>query len=144
MQTFLPYPSFAESARVLDRARLGKQRVETYQILRANAGLTRGWVHHPAAVMWRGHSAALAEYGAAMCREWIERGYNDTLLDKIALFGFPGNSPMPIAPIRWVWRDHPMTFQAIFFFVTCSAVWRLATGLVSMIKVPPRRMEIHR
>lgn len=28
MQTFLPYPDFVESASVLDRQRLGKQRVE--------------------------------------------------------------------------------------------------------------------
>jgi len=28
MQTFLPYPGFADSARVLDRRRLGKQRGE--------------------------------------------------------------------------------------------------------------------
>ena len=35
MQTFLPYPDFARSARCLDNRRLGKQRVESYQILRA-------------------------------------------------------------------------------------------------------------
>jgi len=28
MQTFLPYPDFARSAAVLDRQRLGKQRLE--------------------------------------------------------------------------------------------------------------------
>lgn len=33
MQTFLPYPDFNESARVLDDKRLGKQRVECLQIL---------------------------------------------------------------------------------------------------------------
>ncbi|MDQ1681515.1 MAG: hypothetical protein QOH99_56, partial [Frankiaceae bacterium] len=35
MQTFLPYADFGASARVLDDRRLGKQRVETLQILRA-------------------------------------------------------------------------------------------------------------
>lgn len=35
MQTFLPYPSGVKSARVLDRQRLGKQRVECLQILAA-------------------------------------------------------------------------------------------------------------
>ena len=34
MQTFLPYPDFARSAAVLDRQRLGKQRVEVLQILK--------------------------------------------------------------------------------------------------------------
>ena len=33
MQTFLPYADYAASAKVLDRMRLGKQRVETLQIL---------------------------------------------------------------------------------------------------------------
>lgn len=33
MQTFLPYPDYARSARVLDNKRLGKQRVESKQIL---------------------------------------------------------------------------------------------------------------
>ena len=35
MQTFLPVADFEESARLLDSPRLGKQRVETLQILRA-------------------------------------------------------------------------------------------------------------
>ena len=35
MQTFLPYPAFDLSAQVLDRQRLGKQRVETLQVLKA-------------------------------------------------------------------------------------------------------------
>ena len=40
MQTFLPYPDFARSARVLDRKRLGKQRVETLQVLPQSSNLT--------------------------------------------------------------------------------------------------------
>jgi hypothetical protein len=35
VQTFLPYPDFRRTAEVLDSPRLGKQRVETLQILRA-------------------------------------------------------------------------------------------------------------
>ncbi len=34
MITFLPYPNFFDSAACLDRARLGKQRIEAYQILK--------------------------------------------------------------------------------------------------------------
>ena len=53
MQTFLPYPDFAESARCLDRQRLGKQRVETAQILRCIVeNRTGGWANHPAVRMW--------------------------------------------------------------------------------------------
>ncbi len=54
MQTFLPYPDFAESARVLDNKRLGKQRVEVLQILNVLTDSTRkGWRNHPAVAMWR-------------------------------------------------------------------------------------------
>ena len=35
MQIFLPYADFRKSLRVLDNKRLGKQRVETYQIISA-------------------------------------------------------------------------------------------------------------
>jgi hypothetical protein len=34
MQTFLPYPNFKKSLQILDYRRLGKQRVEAYQIIR--------------------------------------------------------------------------------------------------------------
>lgn len=77
MQTFLPLPNFASSAAVLDRQRLGKQRVETLQILRTLQGKSSGWMNHPAVRMWRGHEPALARYGLVMCNEWIGRGYND-------------------------------------------------------------------
>ena len=53
MQTFLPYPSFEESSVVLDSPRLGKQRVETLQILRAVLLPSYGWQRHPVTQMWR-------------------------------------------------------------------------------------------
>jgi hypothetical protein len=39
------------------------------------------WENHPAVRMWRGYEIALAYYGATMCREWIKRGFKDTILD---------------------------------------------------------------
>jgi hypothetical protein len=86
MQTFLPYPSFDDSARVLDGPRLGKQRVETLQILRALIVPTYGWQRHPAVTMWRGHVPALTAYGLAMVRAWTERGYADGVADQLAEF----------------------------------------------------------
>lgn len=83
MQTFLPYPDFRTTAKVLDRQRLGKQRVEVLQLLRALNGQTTGWTNHPAARMWRGYEAALRDYGIAICDEWMTRGYRDTCRDKI-------------------------------------------------------------
>lgn len=62
MQTFLPYPDFIKSAKVLDNKRLNKQITEGYQILRAITDSTYGWQNHPIVNMWRGHEVALAEY----------------------------------------------------------------------------------
>ena len=55
-----------------------------------------------------------------------------------------GNFSMPTMPIGWMWRDHPVTLQAVFLSVTRGTVWYLATGFVSMIKVPSSRMKINR
>jgi hypothetical protein len=78
VQTFLPYPDFAESAAVLDTKRLGKQRVETLQIIRALTRPTYGWKHHPAVLMWDGHEEALGAYGQAVVAAWVGRGFADT------------------------------------------------------------------
>ena len=93
MQTFLPYESFEETARVLDRQRLGKQRVEAYQILLTNLkvkaaepGSKIAWSRHPAVVMWRGYEKTLCEYGIVICEEWIRRGYKDSLKERFVLF----------------------------------------------------------
>lgn len=83
MQTFLPYPDFVKSAQTLDRQRLGKQRVEVLQIVRALRGETRGWAAHPAVRMWRGHTTALIDYGLAICGEWTRRGYRDGCAAKL-------------------------------------------------------------
>lgn len=77
MQTFLPFPDFEKSAKVLDRQRLGKQRVEALQLLRGQ------WANHPASKMWRGFEFVLAEYAEIVCLEWVDRGYKDTCREKI-------------------------------------------------------------
>ena len=87
MQTFVPENSFANSVRVLDRQRLGKQRVETLQIMNALAGKSKGWTNHPATRMWRGYEAALLEYQRCTVMEWKARGYKDTCWEKtVAVF----------------------------------------------------------
>lgn len=83
MNTFLPYPDFRRSAKVLDRQRLGKQRLEVYQLLRALIGDTKGWKNHPAVKMWTGHERALGLYGLCICREWRKRKYVDNMHKKI-------------------------------------------------------------
>ncbi|WJL95780.1 MSMEG_6728 family protein [Microbacterium sp. ET2] len=86
MQTFLPYPAFAESARVLDRRRLGKQRVETLQLLRAVTIPDYGWRNHPAARMWRDHLPALVAYGLVIADTWIADGGSDTVRPLVLAF----------------------------------------------------------
>lgn len=88
------------SARCLDNRRLGKQRVETLQILNALTNPSYGWQNHPAVKMWRGHNAHLVIYGLAICGEWKRRGFNDATGAKIADFmpdGIEG-----LAPPRWL------------------------------------------
>jgi hypothetical protein len=86
MQTFLPVADFADSARLLDSPRLGKQRVETLQILRAIELPDYGWANHPAVLMWRGRTPALVAYGLAMARVWRERGFADSTENQIGEF----------------------------------------------------------
>jgi Pyrimidine dimer DNA glycosylase len=104
MQTFLPYPDFAASARCLDRQRLGKQRIEVLQLLRALLVPGSGWANHPTAKMWRGHESLLGVYGVAICREWVHgRGYKDTCADKIAELALPCR----VAPSNPSWLSDP-------------------------------------
>jgi hypothetical protein len=86
MQTFLPVAEFEDVARLLDSPRLGKQRVETLQILRALELPDYGWATHPAVTMWRGRTPALVAYGLAMVRAWRERGFADSTDHQIAEF----------------------------------------------------------
>jgi len=96
MQTFLPYPSYKQSAEILDYKRLGKQRLEGLSILylcfrhhgrdlregftfsdkKADA-LWKQYQNHPAVLMWIDHELALSHYIHAICREWVNRGYKD-------------------------------------------------------------------
>jgi hypothetical protein len=78
MQTFLPYPDFAASATALDPRRLGKQRVETLQVLRGLTVAGYGWRHHPAVRMWAGYEEALVRYGLEVCGVWTATGRADT------------------------------------------------------------------
>ena len=86
MQTFLPYSDITESLRVLDDKRLGKQRVETFQIINAITGRPKldgtpykGWLNHPCTVMWKGHVNALKEYLNLSITEWVGRGFKNTM-----------------------------------------------------------------
>jgi hypothetical protein len=76
--TFLPYPSFAQSASCLDGQRLRNQAFECVQILKALWGLSSAWANHPAVRMWRGYDQALNLYAIAVCDEIEARGWVPT------------------------------------------------------------------
>lgn len=78
MQTFVPLESFEETVRVLDRQRLGKQRVEAWQIL-SSLLYGGGWKNHPAVRMWSGYEPALKQYLRQCILEWERRGYRNTI-----------------------------------------------------------------
>ena len=75
MQTFLPYPDFAQSFAVLDKKRLGNQ------VWREGLTLLRGgWPNHPASKMWARHRFALAQYcsiGLSRCEQVYGKKYPD-------------------------------------------------------------------
>ena len=114
MQTFVPYgKSFMGNAAVLDRQRLGKQRVEGLQILRTLKGITHGWANHPAVKMWDGYEDALGYYTITICNRWTFYGYKDTCADKVREL-LPHLTPTAIhyEPLRGTielpkWLDDP-------------------------------------
>ena len=86
MQTFLPYSDFRRTAAALDVRRLGKQRVETLQILRALTFEDYGWRNHPAVTMWNGYTEALVTYGDAIIQAWQAAGFSDTVRPQLHEF----------------------------------------------------------
>lgn len=103
MQTFAPEgTALVLGFRKLDDKRLGKQRVEAYQIYRSIVGMSNGWRNHPATIMWEDRVTALAHYGVLCCEVWIERGYNDSLLPMFQMFREVG--------IRWGDNPEPPRF----------------------------------
>jgi hypothetical protein len=105
VNTFITSSSLEECAKLLDYRRLGKQRVEAYQLYRAITGQTKGWRNHPAALAWQGHQCALAMYTNVMIREWISRGYKNTMQ-------FLPHCKNPRFPWWWGWKPLIMSHRA--------------------------------
>lgn len=81
MNSFLPYESYTQSAKVLDNLRLNSCINEALVILRSHSkvydikprtGLS-GWEAHTVALFWKGHEYQLAQYGLALAKEWFDR-----------------------------------------------------------------------
>ena len=128
MNTFLPYPDFQKSAQCLDCKRLGKQRVEAWQIYQTlqkgeyrtclcgctevfnghcvgcNSKIQKtAWYNHPIVKMWKGYEFALLEYGISICNEWKRRGYKDNLLKRfLDEWNLTGDIIKPIIYPKWL------------------------------------------
>jgi len=86
MQTFLPYANIKGSLEVLDNKRLGKQRVEAFQILNVLFGKPtksgrpyKGWLNHPCVTMWKGYENILTHYYNTSIDVWVARGFKNTM-----------------------------------------------------------------
>ncbi|CAO3593840.1 unnamed protein product [Absidia cylindrospora] len=87
VNNFLISQIFSDTAKILDNKRLGKQRVETFQIInildkkikKGNKKKRIGFVNHPAVKAWDGHSDALKLYCNAMLEEWERRGFKNNM-----------------------------------------------------------------
>jgi len=97
MQTFLPYADFKKTAACLDLKRLGKQRIEAYKILKTLRSIRLAghnpyklreieWRHHPAVNMWKRHDGHLIVYAVVICEEWMKRGYEDGINERLKTF----------------------------------------------------------
>jgi len=78
--TFLPYPNYIRSMQSLDYKRLGKQRLECFQIINILEGKPSRWANHPALKMWIGYTDSLKYYCNCCIDEWIKRGYKNTMV----------------------------------------------------------------
>jgi len=101
MQTFLPFPDFELSARILDNKRLGKQRVEAKTLLSVIDKVTSqsqnsteriGWAHHPAVILWTPFPDALKLYYNTIVQEWIRRGFRNSM----TLFSLPAKNAIQL------------------------------------------------
>jgi len=78
MQTFMPYESFEETAKALDRQRLNKQILESDQMIKAvQTNNTKFYKGHPCRKMWDNHVLFHMQYRDIMLKEWVRRGYNN-------------------------------------------------------------------
>lgn len=97
MQTFLPFENIEQSLQSLDKRRVGKQRVEAFQIIETLEKIKqkdfyvikdgkrkrRGWITHPAVLMWQGYEEFLKLYYNSTLKEWERRKCNNFKLQYV-------------------------------------------------------------
>ena len=88
--------------KVLDYRRLGKQRQECLQILKALLGMVKHYKSQPQAKAWKGYEAALCQYGIDCCDEWKNRGYVDNTKIIFEIIKFERLEHRKIIMPRWI------------------------------------------
>ena len=83
MQVFLPFPCITESLQVLDKKRLGKQRVEAKQLLDVVLNDQKGWKNHPCARMYSQYPGFLIEYYNQSLVEFQNKGGKNNVLKRM-------------------------------------------------------------
>jgi len=125
VQTFLALPpeltapltegghySYKNSARILDNRRLSKQRIEGYQILKVLSfnditDKPPAWYNHPALLQWKGYEWSLFDYICDICLVWKEeRGFKDTIYDKLDDLTIPGPTQEVLHPTLPPWMGN--------------------------------------
>lgn len=89
--TFVVDGDIVKAVSLLDNKRLGKQRVEAYQLIRILEGKSDSWKSHPALKMWIGYLDGLKYYYNCCVNEWIKRGKNNTM----EIYSIPSKIDMP-------------------------------------------------
>lgn len=80
MMTFVVDGNIIKAVSLLDDKRLGKQRVEAYQLIRILEGHQSSWKSHPALKMWIGYTDGLKYYFNCCVKEWTKRGKKNTMI----------------------------------------------------------------
>lgn len=109
MQTFLPFASFGESAKVLDNKRLGNQRVEAMQILRINRLLKD---NEHVVICRNGHLYRWNYMGCPYCTSILYKSYNNWRNDG-------GKIKLENSPAVRMWRgwEHAL---AVYGAIICE------------------------
>ena len=87
VNTFIVSTNLKKNFKILDRRRLGKQRLECLQIINALEGTSTGYINHSATKAFysenkkelKNNIKALKIYYNYCLREWIKRGYKNSM-----------------------------------------------------------------
>ncbi len=101
----MPFADFKQTMQCLDYKRLGKQRQESLQILKALLNLVPHYKSQPQAKAWKGYEKALCLYGIESCIEWKQRGYVDNTKVIFDIIDYQYLRDKPIVMPKWIGNE---------------------------------------